>query len=151
MPVPLSPLLCLAWSRDGLWDAFCYWALCNGKEKYPSWFFCSHMSLSPAVRNAASGTSEMVLPHQRWSCHHIAIYVFNSNHTLLLLQKRSDVQSSYITQISLFMANALVCRRIGQSSNKLKSSAIELSLAEALKPPLTPDHHCQIHWWPHSA
>jgi len=75
-----------------------------------------------------------------------AIYIFESNHTFLPLQKRSSVQNSYITKISLFNAKASVCRRIGKSSNKLKSSAIDLSLAEALPPDLIPELHCQVHW-----
>lgn len=65
-----------------------------------------------------------------------AMYIFDSNHTFLLLQKGSGVQNSYTTQISLFRANTLVCRRMGKSSNKLKGSAIELSLAGALQPDL---------------
>lgn len=58
-----------------------------------------------------------------------AIYIFDSNHTFLLLQKGSSVQNSYTTQI-------LLCRRMGKSSSKLKGSAIELSVAGALQPDL---------------
>lgn len=74
--------------------------------------------------------------------------MYDSDHIFLLLQKRSGVQNSYVTQISLLMANTSVCRRVRKSSNKLKSSGTELSLAKALQSHLIPGQHCQDHWWP---
>lgn len=89
----------------------------------------------------------LLLAHQRQSCHSY-MYIFDSNHTFLLLQKGSSVQNSYITQISLLKASTSVCRRMGKSSNQLKGSAIELSLAGALQLNLNQNHPCQVHSWP---
>lgn len=87
------------------------WAWSHGKEKLPAGFFCSLFSLSPAVGGVAPATSEIVL--------YSSLYI-DSDHVFLLLQKRSGVQSSYVTQISLLMANTSVCRRARKSSNKLE-------------------------------
>lgn len=82
-----------------------------------------------------------------WDCP-VQLSLYDSDHIFLLLQKRSGVQNSYVTLISLLTANTSICRRVRKSSNKLKSSGTDLSLAEALQSHPIPGQHCQGHWWP---
>lgn len=90
-----------------------------------------------------------------YSCHvqgisdcPVQLPLYDSDHIFLLLQKRSGVQNSYITQISLLTANTSICRRVRKSRNKLKNSGTDFSLAEALQSHLIQGQHCQDHWWP---
>lgn len=81
----------------GQWQGTC-WALRDGKERPPSWFLCSLLSLSLAVRNNAPGTSEAVLPQL---CIYLTVI------TLFSCYRRGPVCRTVIQHKSHFLGQTL--------------------------------------------